>query len=437
MSNIKNFLIKIAVLSLLVVLMFSTSVNAFNMSSLNMNSLNLGSLSGLTSMGTSLSIENIMKKLGLNFEMNINSEDFLTDTFGFMGDYDYNFEDLEMDLSGMLESGTGNVGDIQGLLGKLPEGFGSNVLGSLLGKFSNINISSLLTKLLDMVDLLLNLDGLGFDIGGGSSSSLPEAQDVYVDAVTAAEFTGEVVQLHGQVYLNEASNNWAILIHPFAFTGESIAPKIGPNYYELGYNLLAIDLRGFGDSDGSMAMGFLDGLDVYDWLEKLNAEYKPDNVFIHGISLGGGTTNFVSGIDQFMEQAPADIRIDKDFKSLEELHVVGLVADSAFVDMTAIGASESMLLGMNVGLNEDNIDYYSQATNSLKYCKLPILLIHGTSDSTVKFEQAQKAQAAVATPAEDVHTYYVEGAVHAFIVMGGHAEEYKTNVQNFVTQYQR
>lgn len=431
MSNIKKFLMKIAILSSLVILMFATSVSAFDMSS----------FSGVKSFGTSVSIENIMKSLGLsvntNNNMTVSSEDFLKDIFSYMEEYNYDFDDFEMDLSVMQQTGTGNVGDIKGMIGKLPEGFGSNILNKAIGLFSNMDIKSLLSKLLKMVDLLGKLGDLGFDIGGSSSSNLPEAHDVYIKGTTAAEFTGEVAELHGKVYFNESPDKWAILIHPFGFTGEKIAPKIGTDYYELGYNLLAIDLRGFGDSGGSMAMGFLDSLDVYDWLERLNAEYQPNQIFIHGISLGAGTTNFVSGIDQFMEQAPANIRINKDFKSLEELNVVGLVVDSGFVDMTAIGAGKKLLLKMNVGLNEDNIDYYSQATNSLKHCTLPILLIHGTSDNTVKFEQAQKAQAAIATPDKDIHTYYVDGGAHAFIVMGSHKAEYKTNVQNFVTQYQR
>lgn len=423
MSNIKNFLFKISILSLLIIFIFSTPANA---------SSKMFSFSGL-------SIESLFKNFGFNTgNMGFDTNKFLTDIFGFMKDYNYDFDDFEMDLSIMQGSGTGSIEDIKAMIGKLPEGFGSDVLNKLLGLSSNLDIKSLVPKLKDMVGLLGNLGDLGFDIGGGNASAnLPEAQDVYIKATTAAEITGEVVELHGQVYLNEASNNWAVLIHPFGFKAKTIAPKIGPNYYELGYNLLAIDLRGFGDSGGKMAMGFLDGLDVYDWLEELNKTYNPENIFIHGISLGAGTTNFVSGIDQFMEQAPTNIRIDKDFKPLKDLHVVGLVVDSGFVDMTAIGAKEKLLLKMNVGLNEENIAYYSQATNSLKHCTLPILLIHGTADTTVKFEQAQKAEAAIATPDKDVHTYYVQGGVHAFIVMGSNKAEYKTNVQNFVTQYQK
>lgn len=431
MSNIKKFLFSSIAVILLMILIFSSSVNA--MSRFYPNSKSKG-----------ISWQNLMKNFNFNrgIDNNISNstspEEHLKEVFGWMEDYNYDFSDFEYDISLMQANGTGNVSDIQGKIGKLPEGFSRDVLNKLLGKFSNINIKSLLSKITNMVDLLGKLGDLGFDIGGNSSANLPEAKDVYVDGVSASLVTGEVVQLHGKLYLNEGSNKWAVLIHPFAFTGESIAPKIGPAYYELGYNLLAIDLRGFGDSGGKMAMGFLDGLDVYDWLEKINKEYKPETIFIHGISLGGGTTNFASGVDQFMEQAPENIRVNKDFKSLEELHVEGLVADSAFVEMTAIGAGELMLTNiLTTGLTKENIDYYSNATNSLKHCKLPILLIHGTSDTTVKFDQAQKAQAAIATPDKDVHTYYVEGGAHAFIVMGNNKDEYKTRVQNFVTQYEK
>lgn len=417
MSNIKNFLIKIVVLTLVTGIMLTTTVSAFDITSI---------LNG------KLSAENILKKLNIG-QIEIDTEDInleeLMEKFSFLQDYNYNLEDLNIDLSNMQQTGTIDMANIKELIGKLPDGFGKNILGIFSnGSGSDFNI---LSKLLKVVKLLLKLEDTS------TTEGLPAPEDITIDATTAGDFAGDdyYATLHGNLYLNEESDNWVVLIHPFGFTGESIANKIGPYYYEIGYNILSVDLRGFGDSEGSMSMGFLDSLDVYDWLVELQ-KYNPKQIFIHGISLGAGTTNFVSGIDQFMEQAPADIRMNKDFKSIEDLHVVGLVVDSGFVDMTAIGASETMLLKMDVGLNEDNIEYYSQATNSLKYCKLPVLFIHGQNDSIVDFEQVEIAEKTIATPDENIRTYYPEAA-HAFIVMGTNADEYKANVQEFVTDVQK
>lgn len=44
-------------------------------------------------------------------------------------------------------------------------------------------------------------------------------------------------------------------------------------------------------------MGYLESLDVWDWLTYLNKNYDCEEIFVHGVSLGGATTVFVSGLE--------------------------------------------------------------------------------------------------------------------------------------------
>lgn len=344
-------------------------------------------------------------------------------------------QNLKTQLENMRNAGNYDINEITSLIDALPEGENKTILQGIKDMFlklkdmiSGLDIKSLLDKLIDAVKGLL---------GGGSSSdsSLPvEPTSVNMDATTAVEFAGQdyAAKLHASIYKhvdengNEDSDKWAVLIHPFMLNGEMIASKIGPYYYEKGYNIIAPDLRSFGESEGSVALGFLESLDVYDWLTLLNNQYKPSQVIVHGISLGGATTNFLSGIDQFINNGPT--KINTQIKSLRELKVVGLVEDCGYTDMTQF-ADQSYLIGLNIGLTEENFEYYSNAENSLKYCDIPMLIIQGDSDSIVKPENAETVKNTVKG---EVQYWSVEGGAHAFIIIGMNADEYKAHVQSFI-----
>ena len=106
-------------------------------------------------------------------------------------------------------------------------------------------------------------------------------------------------------------------------SGESMANAIGQVYLDYGYNILAPDLRGAGNSGGETGMGFLESLDIWDWLTYLNTNYNVDEVIVHGLSLGGATTL------QLWSQKDQG-------RDLESQHVVGLIDDCGYTSMTGI-----------------------------------------------------------------------------------------------------
>ena len=81
--------------------------------------------------------------------------------------------------------------------------------------------------------------------------------------------------------------------------GQAMADSLGQMYLDRGYNVLAPDSRGYGSSGGSVAMGYVESLDVWDWLTYLNNTYgdKCQKIIVHGVSLGGATTVFASGLE--------------------------------------------------------------------------------------------------------------------------------------------
>lgn len=94
-------------------------------------------------------------------------------------------------------------------------------------------------------------------------------ETVNITAETAGNVLGldQRVLLSGNVYYadlanGKRSNKWAIVIHGFMMTGELMANAVGQMYLDQGYNVLAPDLRGAGNSQGKTGMGYLESLDI-------------------------------------------------------------------------------------------------------------------------------------------------------------------------------
>ena len=266
-------------------------------------------------------------------------------------------------------------------------------------------------------------------VRGDTDNVLPVvAEETYIHAELAEKFAGERygVRLFGRIYKQrESSAKWAVLLHPNQLNGSIIANNIGYIYYELGYNILAPDLRGFGKSEGRVAMGCLESMDVYDWLQKINADYHAEQIVVHGLSLGGAAVNYLSGLDSFLENGP--VKVEK-LKSLPELHVTGLIVDSSYVDMKQF-ANKAFLIWSGTGLTKENFDYYSSSEESLRHAKVPMMIIHGKKDHFVKMKNADRIESCLSVPCL---RWNVEKEGHVFVLQGRKVEEYKEEIVGFL-----
>lgn len=311
------------------------------------------------------------------------------------------------------------------------------------------------TSILDT--LKTTLKSLIDKIGGGSSEEKFYAYklDKYIYAKTAKDN----IKLHANIYYaevdannNPTSNKWALLVHPFMLNGSAMADTIGEMYTSHGYNVIAPDLRGFGDSEGDEAMGYLEALDMWDWLTELNKDYDVDSVIVHGISLGGATTIQLSGLEV-------------DGHDITYQNVDGIVEDCGFTSMVEMVekymGSDSGLLGKLADLlGKDNepsenssakdylindagvlgqtgadFDTIENGLNSLEKCKVPVLIIHGTKDSMVPYENSDRVYATVTAADSEVPyvlRYTAEGKQHAFILLGSNEATYKSYVDKFI-----
>ena len=363
---------------------------------------------------------------------------------------------------------------------------------------SNYSTSTVIPKISDQIILsTINLEATNTsDLVGSITSSVSKllkntnlaveslTPNVKIDnmvATTAGQRCGEnyKVKLSGKIYYaevdkngNPTSDKWVYLIHGANMTGQAMADAVGQMYLEQGYNILAPDSRGYGSSEGEEELGYVESLDVWDWLTYLNDTYgdKCKKVILHGISLGGATTVFASGLEI-------------NGKTMKDQNVIGLVEDCGYTSLTGIikgllGVSSSsdsnsssnklvakilgifkkddlssvsngsltdevikklLINNIDVGLTEENFDTYQNALDSLNRCELPILIIHGTKDSIVPFENSTEIynSAMANSKIPYVQRFSADGEQHAFIVLGAKYNVYEGHVENFINKAEK
>lgn len=220
--------------------------------------------------------------------------------------------------------------------------YSANYILSLLNTDVSGNVENLISKLTqetnDVVDDVLNGDIL-FD---GNSDVARNSLTLKSNTVCAEEDIDDkfcVDNLNARTYIaDENSNKWAVIIHPFMTSGSIMYMAVGEMYNSQGFNVVAPNLRGFGGSSGSVAMGYLESLDIYDWIKDLNENYTrygvkkaPETIIVHGMSLGAATTIQLATNPDIAAAAGAPYT-----KTLTDLHVKGFVDDCGYTSMTGI-----------------------------------------------------------------------------------------------------
>lgn len=249
-------------------------------------------------------------------------------------------------------------------------GYANTLLTNTVIGDDTSDTGSFLDSLISMLDSLLNTN-----IGGSSSI---DSRTLTLKSYTVCETVGgdyclSDKGLSANVYISNAnSDKWAVLLHGVNMTGKQIYSALGEMYTSQGYNVLAPDLRGAGDSEGRVAMGYLESLDVYDWIKDLNTNYerfgvnkKPKTIVVHGVSLGGATT-----LQLATNPDIASAKGGVYSANLTDLNVKGFVDDCGYTSMTGIvtgmlslgdsSQSTALLGGFDIDVNSFMNELQSQ-----------------------------------------------------------------------------
>lgn len=216
--------------------------------------------------------------------------------------------------------------------------------------------------------------------------------------------TDDNLKIHGWYVAGENGSNKTILW--FHGNAGNISHRIDnmKRLAELGFNVLIIDYRGYGRSEGKPSEKGLyqDAVAAYRFLaEKRNVSYK--NLILFGRSLGGAIA--------------VDLAVHK--------QCAGVILESSFTSVKAMAKQLFPFLPVT-GILKTKFD----SIHKIEKISCPILLIHGTNDELVPYhhglELFEKAR-------EPKYFYKVEAAGHNdLIYIGG--ERYFQRIKKFIEE---
>lgn len=192
------------------------------------------------------------------------------------------------------------------------------------------------------------------------------------------------IRLHYYIITNSKiiTNKYIFLVHGFNNSHKSLG-HFAKIFYDLGYNLVLLDLRGHGKSKAKYyGMGILDARDLLDVLTSFNKKYNDSSISLFGISMGAATvlsslnlnlpnnvkcviedSGYTSAMDEFKYQAKRNFHVPKFAVYLLDA-LAKIKASYSFKDISPL--------------------------DGVKKTTLPILFIHGKDDLFVPFEMGKK-----------------------------------------------
>lgn len=199
------------------------------------------------------------------------------------------------------------------------------------------------------------------------------------------------LNLHALEFLNpqikeESKDNvnhkWCIVIHGYNNNCTSFLAQ-AKHFYNMGFNLLLVDLRGHGFSEGKyIGMGWHDRLDIKQWINEIIDRDQHAEIILYGVSMGAATVMMTAG-----EILPKQVKLgieDCGYSSAYDVFIAQLK------NMFGFGTffSKIIMCTLNIITRIKTGSWITEgsAVNQVKKSKLPMLFIHGDSDTYVPSE---------------------------------------------------
>lgn len=233
------------------------------------------------------------------------------------------------------------------------------------------------------------------------------------------------LRLVGRYYSNNNADSTILLFHGYRSDGNFDFSCAVRFYIELGLNVLVVNQRTNGESEGKLiTFGIKERRDVLTWVEFINENYAPKNIFLSGVSMGATSVMMASNLG-----LPHNVRgiiADCGFTSPPE--IIKRVASNAFkINATPIMPALNLMCIIFGGFNL----YATTTTKALSESNIPIFFLHGKKDDFVPCHMTETAFEATKAPK---YKCLVENADHglSFLV---DTENVKKQITDFVKKY--
>ena len=243
------------------------------------------------------------------------------------------------------------------------------------------------------------------------------AKDVYTQ--------NKKIKLHGYEVINKKDSKiWVIAVHGYTDSAYFMV-KATKQFLNYGYNVLMPDLRAHGKSEGKyIGMGWLDRLDLIEWINYLIQKYGNIKIILYGISMGAATVMMTSG-----EKLPSNVRI-----IIEDCGYTSLWDEFAY-ELKYIFKLPTFPTLYNANIMTKIRAGYSlkkaSCIKQLKKSTVPTLFIHGDQDKFVPFYMLDKLYDAAKCKKEKL---VIKGAGHAE-AQEIDSQKYWHTVRKFIKRY--
>lgn len=181
-------------------------------------------------------------------------------------------------------------------------------------------------------------------------------------------------RLHGEVY-DRQRKHWVIVVHGYTSNAEEMTLYVR-TFLERGYNVLAPDNRGHGESGGHyIGMGWHDRLDVQTWITHILKRAPEADIILFGVSMGAATVMMAAGT-----QLPSNVKAvieDCGYTSAYEefRYQLGRFHLPPFPLIAFTSLFCRLFAGYWIG--------DASAVRQVSKTQLPVLFIHGAEDAFV------------------------------------------------------
>ena len=177
-------------------------------------------------------------------------------------------------------------------------------------------------------------------------------------------------------------------------------------YAKFGMNVLVVDPRASGDSDGEFnTVGHEESGDVVEWAELLHAKYGVRSVILHGICIGSA-----GGMLAVTRESHPD-------------YIDGIVTDGMFINFAESMKNHLIERKRPVKGLLELIDYrmkkftgHSMMVGPIDYIdrlEIPLLMLQGTADRYSTLERAEELYKKAGT--QNKRLVYIEGGEHSML----------------------
>lgn len=235
--------------------------------------------------------------------------------------------------------------------------------------------------------------------------------------------------LRGTYIENRRNSHQTVILLHGLYQNRSMCMPYMEMYRRLGYNILLVDLRGHGESEGAHTQWGLQEVDDLEmWLQWLHNRDEQMQIGLHGISLGAAMSLLFAGSEYG-----------------NQLSFV--VADSSYGNIVDLGreklwqasGDKRMILGYDVldPFFQAAMFYHTHKTLSsiepaqaVKRIKVPVLFLHGSDDALVPVKTVKSLYDNCQSP--DKELYIFPDSPHA-VGLETNRDEYIRVVTKFLT----